>query len=143
MAAASYYDAPGGMQAQPHFPPTNTHVEGYGQSPGLGQETPSEQRGYPQQTYNGQNSASYGGHGQQMMGQQETEHQHMGQNQMGFGNDPQGALEPQMNGGGIQQAAQPDNRDTLTKCNDNPPDYMIEIDRYLLHFPQENHRCLN
>ena len=78
------------------------------------------------------------------MGQQQTEHQQMGQQQMGSSNYPQGASEQQMNGGVGQQAAQPDNRDTLTKCNDNPSDCMIEIDRHLLfHFAQENNRRLS
>ena len=59
-------------------------------------------------------------------------------------NYPQGASEQQMNGGVGQQAAQRDNRDTLTKCNNNPPDCMIEIDRHLLfHIAQENNRRLS
>ena len=124
MAATSYYDAPGNVpgatQAQPHFQPPNTHLEGNSQSQSIGQHINSEQRGYPQQSFNGQNSAGYGGQEQQMTGQH------------------QGAPAQQMNGGVGQQAAQPDNRDTLTKCNDNPPDYMIEIERHhFSHFAQE------
>lgn len=49
-----------------------------------------------------------------------------GQQQMGNNNYVQGASQQQMNGN-ANAAGQVDNRDTLTKCNDNPPDYMNEF----------------
>ena len=110
----------------PQFQPANTHFEGNGHSQGLGQEMRSEQRGYPQQNgypqqgYNEQNDGAYGGQQQQM-----------GQQQMGNSNHAQGASQQPTNGG-VGQAAEADNRDTITKCNYNPSDYMRESEVTLL-----------
>lgn len=154
MAATSYYDEPGMTQGKPQILPENTHIESHEkQSKGLGQEMNSEARGFPQQGYNqGYNEQSSGmtnGQQQQNMGQQ-----HMGNNSygqgapqqmhgqnngvysgqqqqnMGSSNYAQGAGQQQMNGG-MGQAAEPDNRDTITKCNDNLPDYIGELETSL------------
>jgi len=153
MAAASYYAEPGMTQEKPQLLPENTHLEGHGSQPqGLGQEMHSETHRYPQQGYNQgyneQSSGTYSGQQQQNMGQQQMGNTGYGQGapqqqmneqnngvysgqhqqQMGNSNYAQGAGQQQMNGG-VGQAAEPDNRDTLTKCNDNPPDYVSGIQR--------------
>lgn len=104
MAAVQSYGGGDMNNANPQFP---------------SQGNPGQvQHGYPQQAPYGQDGGAYSGQ-QQQMGQQ----QHMGQQQqMGTGNYPQGGGAQQMNGGVGQQAPVVDNRDTMTKCNDNPPD---------------------
>ena len=104
MAAASYYDQ-SDIQTKPQFQPEGTHSGGQAQD--LGQGIHSEKRvypqqqGYPQQGYNGQNGGGYNG-----------QQQGIGQQQLGNGTYAPG--DPQ------EQGLVPDNRDTLTKCNDNP-----------------------
>lgn len=146
MAASSYYQEPAMAQAKPQFQPENTHLEGHGSSAqGLGQEMNSETRGYPQQAHNEASSGMYNGQQQPNMDQQhmatnnydqgaphQMNEQNSGvyggqqQHQTGNSNYAQGADQQHMNGG-AGKAAVADDRDTVTKCNDNPPDYSREL----------------
>ena len=126
MAAASYYDKASTSEETPDFVPTSAQqpgpmhsgTQGYGQDMREGMNE-QQQRGFPQQGYN-QQSANGVYNGQEP--------------NMGNTNYAQGA--PQMNGnnynyaqgaqqmeGRETQGALADDRDTLTKSNDNPPDY--------------------
>ena len=159
MAAASYYAEPGVTQEKPQLLPDHTRLEGHdGQPQGLGQKMQSETHSYSQQGYNQgyneQSSGTYSGQQQQQLGnttygqgapQQQMNEQNNGvyggqhQQQMGNSNYAQGAGQQQMNGG-VGQAAGPDNRDTITKCNDNPPDYVGGIERMLVSVNGESHQ---
>lgn len=122
MAAATYYDEPALQQEKPQFSaPSGQQSAGIGNqehgTQGLGQEMhQQEQRNFPQQGYNEQSNGVYAGQ----------------QQPMGNTNHAQGASSQPMNGNanavnGGQAAAKADDRDTITKCNDNPPDYMTVV----------------
>lgn len=86
-------------------------------------------------------NSSYGqGAGQQQMGSSNYT-QGAGQQQMGNSNYAQGARQQPMNGG-VGQAAEADNRDTITKCNDNLPDYIREFDTSFPSASSETFLCL-
>jgi len=141
MAAASYYDAADIQGEKPQISsprgPQITGTNPEDSTQGLSQKLYEgvEQRGLPQQGYNEQ--AQHGlpqessneqylhqNFHEQNFGQQQ---QQMGQpQQMGNVNYAHGGPQQQMNGAG-NQAAVADNRDTMTKCNDNPPDYIVEF----------------
>ncbi len=113
MSASSYYDKAASQEETSHFAPTSGQQTGpmHSGSQGYGQDMrqdmrqdmneQQQQHGFPQQqsgngVYNGQEP------------------------NMGNTNHAQGAQQMQDHGA---QGAVADDRDTITKCNDNPPDY--------------------
>lgn len=112
MAAASYYDAADTQEEKTPFSPSRGP-----QATGLGQELHEGggERGIPQQGYNGQyaQQTTYG----------QNDGGYGGQQQMNSSNYGQGGGQNVNGAGG--QAAVVDDRDMMTKCNDNLPDYMI------------------
>lgn len=127
MSAASYYDKAATQEETSHLAstsgeqpgPMHSGTQGYGQDMRDGMHE-QQQRGFPQQgnseqsgngIYNGQEpkmgNSNYAQGAQQMNGNNN-------------GNYAQGAQ--QMEGHGAQGAVA-DDRDTITKCNDNPSDY--------------------
>ena len=108
MSAASYYDKAAAQDGNQQPGPMQ-----YSGATGYNQEShdrmhEQQQRGYPQQASNGQGE-------QRIYNGQEP--------QMGNSNYAQGAQQTGGQGQGGAQGAVADDRDTLTKCNDNPPDY--------------------
>ena len=116
MSAASYYDEAAAHDNQPGHSGTQIH----GQDPHNSMHE-QQQRGFPQQNYNRQNEqGTYDGQEPNMGNRNYVQ----GAQQMnGNGNYAQGAQQSEGHGA---QAAVADDRDTLTKCNDNPPDYKKE-----------------
>lgn len=141
MAAASYYGTADTQVEKPQLSPsrgpqaTGMHPEG--STLGLSQElhqSGEEQRSFTQQGFNEevQHGMPQQGSNEQRI-QQSSRVQNSGihggqqqQQQMDNTNYTQGEGQ-QMYGTGEPAAV--DNRDTITKCNDNPPDYMIEFPR--------------
>lgn len=127
MSAASYYDKAATQEDQQPGPMQSGAQGGYGQDVHSGVH--EQQRGFPQQGYNGQSRGGvYSGQGPNMGNSNYAQ----GPQQMnGNGSYAQGAQQMNGNSGnyaqGDQQMGGPgavaDDRDTLTKCNDNPPDY--------------------
>lgn len=155
MSAASYYNK-AGAQVDDHQPgPMHSGNAGHNQDSQDRVHEQQQQRG-PQQGFSGQGehgiyngqepqmgNSNYAQGAQQMNG---NSNYAQGPQQMnGNGNYAQG---PQQTGGQGQgaQGAVADDRDTLTKCNDNPPDYKKEESIYaawivlLLQCP-ELHSC--
>ena len=135
MSAASYYDKTASQDdQQPGL--VHSGAQGYGQDTHSGmheqqqqQQQQQQQRGFPQQGYNAQSGDGiYNGQKPNMGNSNYAQ----GPQQMnGNGNYVQGAQ--QMNGNdnyaqqiGGRQGAVADDRDTLTKCNDNFSDYKKE-----------------
>ena len=120
MSATSYYDQAASQETS-HFGPTSGQQSGpmHSGTQGYGQDmrqdmNEQQQHGFPQQqsgngVYNGQ---------EPNMGN--TNYAQGAQQMNGGNNYAQGAQ--QMEGHGAQGAVA-DDRDFLTKCNDNPPDY--------------------
>lgn len=112
MSAASYYDKAATREETSRLAPTSgeqsgimhSGTQGYGQEMRQGMQE-QQQHGFPQQGYNEQSgNGIYNGQDPKMVNN----------------NYAQGAQ--QMEGHGAQGAVA-DDRDTITKCNDNPPDY--------------------
>ncbi len=102
------------------------HQGSYGQNSGV---HGGQQQQMGQQQIGNNNNYTQGG-GQQQIGninytQGGGQQQQMGQQQMSNNNYIQGGGQ-QMNSTG-EQAAVADDRDTMTKCNDNPPDSILEL----------------
>ncbi len=105
MSAASYYDK------------ATTQDESSGHQAGP-MHSDMQQRGFPQQGYNGQSeNGIYNGQEPRMGNSNYTQ----GAQQMNDHNNSNYAQGAQQAEGA--QGATADNRDTMTKCNDNPPDY--------------------
>lgn len=104
MSSSSYYDQ-AATQHETSADPMHSGTQGYGQDVRQGMN--EQQHGFPQQGYNEQSGDGI------YSGQKPN---------TGNTNYAQGAQ--QMEGKGAQGAVA-DDRDTLTKCNDNPPDYMM------------------
>ena len=112
MSAASYYDKAATGEETSRLAPTSgeqsgamhSGTQGYGQEMRQGMQE-QQQHGFPQQGYNEQSgNGIYNGQDPKMVNN----------------NYAQGAQ--QLEGHGAQGAVA-DDRDTITKCNDNPPDY--------------------
>ena len=118
MSAANYYDSAASQEQTSHFSPTSgqqpgpmhSGTQGYSQELRDGMHE-QQHSNLPQQGYSGQEpqmgSSNYAQGAQQMNGNNNNNYE-------------QGAQ--QMEGHGAQGAVA-DDRDTITKCNDNPPDY--------------------
>ena len=126
MSAASYYDK-AAVQLDAHQPgPMHSGTQDYTQNMHNSMHD-QQQRGYPQQNYNGQNEQTIYNGREPKMGN--SNYAQDAQQINGNGNYAQGAQQSQGHG---TQGAVADDRDTLTKCNDNPPDYMQkEIKNYV------------
>ena len=130
MSAASYYDKTSTQEESPHFVPTSgqqpgpmhSGTQGYGQDMHEGMNE-QQQRGFPQQGYNQQSgNGVYNGQEPNMGNANYAQ----GAQQMN-GNSNNYAQGAQQMDGRETQGAVADDRDTLTKSNDNPPDYMKTI----------------
>ncbi|KAL9135274.1 MAG: hypothetical protein Q9175_003542 [Cornicularia normoerica] len=134
MSAANYYDKADSQEETSHFSPTSgqqpgplhSGTQGYSHDMREGMnEQQQHQRGFPQQGYHVQSgNGIYSGQDPKMGN---TNYAQGTQQMKGNGNYAQGAQ--QMEGHGAQgaQGAVADDRDTITKCNDNPPDYKKTI----------------
>ena len=138
MSAASYYDKAATQEDQPG--PMHSGTQAYGQDMRQGMNEQQQQRGFDQQGFNQQGyneqsgNAIYSGQ-EPKMGN--TNYAQGAQQMNGNSNNAQGAQH--MNGSnnyaqGAQQmddqGAQgdvADDRDAITKCNDNPSDYKKKI----------------
>ena len=121
MSAASYYDK-AATQQETSPGPMHSGTQGYGQD--MRQGMNEQQHGFPQQGYNEQSGDGI------YAGQKPN---------MGNTNYAQGAQ--QMEGKGAQGAVA-DNRDTITKCNDNPPDYKtIKTQKFSLRWSRVSIHC--
>lgn len=127
MSAANYYDKAAPQDETSNFSPTSgqqpgpmhSGTQGYAQHMRDGMQE-QQQHGYPQQGYNEQSGDGiYSGQDPKMGN---SNYAHGAQQMNGNNNYEQGAQ--QMQGHGAQgEGAVADDRDTITKCNDNPPDY--------------------
>lgn len=115
MSASSYYDKAATQQGTSSGP-MHSGTQGYGQD--MRQGMNEQQHGFPQQSYNEQSGDGIYSGQKPNMGN--TNYAQGAQQMDGKANYAQGAQ--QMEGKGAQGAVA-DDRDTITKCNDNPPDY--------------------
>lgn len=119
MSAASYYDKASTQEEMGQQPgPMHPDTQGPAQDMREGMNEQG-QRGFPQQGYNQQSgNGVYNGQEPNMGNTNYAQGaQQMNGNNYNYAQDAQ-----QMDGHGTQGAVA-DDRDTLTKCNDNPPDY--------------------
>lgn len=132
MSAASYYDKAATQEEGEQPGPMHSGTQGYSQDMRDGMHE-QQQRGFPQQGYNEQSgNGIYNGqepkmgnsnHAQGSQQMNSNSNFAQGGQQMNANNNyAQGGQ--QMEGNGAQGAVA-DDRDTITKCNDNPPDYNI------------------
>lgn len=122
MSSASYYDASAQEETGQQPGPMHSGTQGYGEDMHKGMNE-QQQRGFPQQGYNQQSgNGVYNGQEPNMGNTNYAQ----GAQQMNGNNYNYAQGAQQMDGQGTQGAVA-DDRDTLTKCNDNPPDYKKRI----------------
>lgn len=150
MSAASYYDKAATQEETSHLSstsgqqpgPMHSGTQGYGQDMREGMNEQQQQRGVPQEGYNQQSGNGIYNGQEPNMGN--TNYAHGAQQMNGNNNYAQGAQ--QMEGNGAQGAVA-DDRDTITKCNDNPPDYKENdtrnslFDKYMFDYVVKRFDC--
>ena len=122
MSAASYYDKPATHEEVPHLSSTSGEQAGpmHSGTQGYGQDMRDGMHEQQQRGFNNEQSGNGIHHGQEPRTGNSNYVQDAQQMNGGNNSYAQGAQQMQGNGA---QGVVADDRDSMTKCNDNPPDY--------------------